>query len=56
METIKWYYFVINRNAGHNTMKIGLLKFCGIKLVKITVISGNKSSKKVKRKKMVGRS
>ena len=56
MGTTKWYYFLINRHAGVNTVKIGVLKFCGIKSVKITVISGNKSSKENKRKKMVGRS
>lgn len=51
MDTPKWYYWLLNRSPGHNAMKIGLLEFCGIKPVKITVFSGIKSSDETKRKK-----
>ena len=51
MDTPKWYYWLINKNSGHNAMKIGILEFCGIKPVKITVFSGIKSSDESKRKK-----
>ena len=51
MDTPKWYYWVINKNAGHNAMRIGVLEFCGIKPVKISVFSGIKSSDDKKRKK-----
>jgi NAD(P)H dehydrogenase (quinone) len=49
MDTPKWYYCLINRNAGHNAIRIGVLEFCGIKPVKITVFSGVKSSDEAKR-------
>ena len=51
MDTPIWYYWIINRNAGHNAMKIGVLEFCGIKPVKIKVFSGIKTSDEAKRKK-----
>jgi NAD(P)H dehydrogenase (quinone) len=51
MDTPKWYYWLINRSAGHNAMKIGVLGFCGIKPVRITVFSGIKSSNESKREK-----
>ncbi len=51
MDTPKWYYWLINRNAGHNAMKIGVLEFCGIKPVKISVFTPVKSSDDLKRKK-----
>lgn len=51
MDTPIWYYWIINRNAGHNAMKIGVLEFCGVKPVKIKVFSGIKTSDEAKRKK-----
>lgn len=51
MDTPKWYYWLVNRNAGHNAMKIGVLEFCGIKQVKISVFAPVKSSNDLKRKK-----
>jgi NAD(P)H dehydrogenase (quinone) len=51
MDTPKWYYWLINRRAGHNAMRIGVLEFCGIKPVKITVCTPVKSSDEAKRKK-----
>jgi NAD(P)H dehydrogenase (quinone) len=50
MDTPKWYYFLININAGHNAMKIGVLEFCGIKPVEITSFAPVKSSDEVKQK------
>lgn len=51
MDTPKWYYFLMNKNAGHNAMRIGVLEFCGIKPVKITSFAPVKSSEEAKRKK-----
>ena len=51
MDTPKWYYFLMNKNAGHNAMKIGVLEFCGIKPVNITSFAPVKSSEEAKRKK-----
>ena len=51
MDTPKWYYWLINRSAGHNAMRIGVLEFCGIKPVKISVFTPVKSSDEAKRKK-----
>jgi NAD(P)H dehydrogenase (quinone) len=50
MDTPWWYYWLINRNAGHNSMKIGILKFSGIKPVKISSFGPIKSSDENKRK------
>lgn len=50
MDTPWWYYWLINRNAGHNSIKIGILKFSGINPVKITSIGPVKSSNENKRK------
>jgi putative NADPH-quinone reductase len=51
MDTPNWFYWLINRNAGHNAMRIGVLEFCGIKPVKITTFAPVKSSDEAKRKK-----
>jgi NAD(P)H dehydrogenase (quinone) len=51
MDTPKWYYFLMNINAGHNAMRIGVLEFCGFKPVKITSFAPIKSSDGVKRRK-----
>jgi putative NADPH-quinone reductase len=51
MDTPSWYYCLINRSPGHNTMKKGILEFSGVKPVKITVFSPIKSSDEAKRKK-----
>jgi NAD(P)H dehydrogenase (quinone) len=51
MDTPKWYYWFINISPGHNAMRIGVLGFCGVKPVKITVFSGVRSSNDDQRKK-----
>jgi NAD(P)H dehydrogenase (quinone) len=51
MDSPKWYYWLMNRNAGHNAMRIGVLKFCGIQPVKITAFAPVKSADEAKRKK-----
>ncbi|MFM9910774.1 MAG: NAD(P)H-dependent oxidoreductase [Chitinophagaceae bacterium] len=50
MDTPAWYYWLINKNAGHNSMKIGILKFCGVNPVKITAFATIKSSDDKERK------
>lgn len=51
MDTPTWYYFLVNRRPGHNSMKIGILGFSGIKPVKISSFSPLRSSDEKKRKK-----
>jgi putative NADPH-quinone reductase len=50
MDTPKWYYSLIYKSPGHNSMKKGILEFCGIKPVKITAFGPIKSSNDSKRK------
>jgi putative NADPH-quinone reductase len=51
MDTPQWYYWLINKNAGHNAMKVGVLEFSGIKPVKISSFAIIKSSNEKKRNK-----
>ncbi len=51
MDTPKWYYNFVYNRPGHNSMKKGILKFCGIKPVKIITLSSIKLSTESKRKK-----
>jgi putative NADPH-quinone reductase len=51
MDTPKWYYWLIYRSPGHNSMKKGILEFSGISPVKITAFAVVKSSTVAKRKK-----
>jgi putative NADPH-quinone reductase len=51
MDTPKWYYNFVYKRPGHNSMKKGILEFCGIKPVKITTLSSIKSSNESKRAK-----
>ncbi|WGV61509.1 NAD(P)H-dependent oxidoreductase [Brevibacillus brevis] len=50
MDTPSWYNRLIYWQAGHLVMKRNILKFCGIKPVKITEISGVNASAEEKRK------
>jgi len=50
MDTPKWYYSLIYRSPGLNSMKKGILEFCGIKPVRITAFGPIKSSTEIKRK------
>ncbi|MFS0556555.1 NAD(P)H-dependent oxidoreductase [Brevibacillus sp. 179-C9.3 HS] len=51
MDTPSWYNRLIYWQAGHLVMKRNILKFCGIKPVKVTEISGVNAASEVKRKK-----
>jgi putative NADPH-quinone reductase len=44
MDTPKWYYSLIYKSPGHNSMKKNVLNFCGVKPVKITSLSPLKGS------------
>jgi putative NADPH-quinone reductase len=44
MDSPKWYYSIFVKSPGHNSMKTGILGFCGIKPVKITVFNPIKNS------------
>lgn len=50
MDTPSWYYWLINRRPGHNSMKIGILEFSGVKPVMIKTFAPIKSSNAAKRK------
>ena len=50
MDTPPWYYSLVYKKPGHNSMKRSILHFCGIKPVKITAIGPVKSSNDAKRK------
>lgn len=50
MDTPSWYYWLVNRSPGHNSLKIGILEFSGIKPVRIKTFSPIKSSDENKRK------
>ncbi|MFA4134114.1 MULTISPECIES: NAD(P)H-dependent oxidoreductase [unclassified Brevibacillus] len=51
MDTPSWYNRLIYWQAGHIVMKRNILKFCGIKPVKTTEISGVNAAAEEKRKK-----
>ncbi|GEC92411.1 NAD(P)H-dependent oxidoreductase [Brevibacillus brevis] len=51
MDTPSWYNRLIYWQAGHLVMNRNILKFCGIKPVKVTEISGVNASAGEKRKK-----
>ncbi|MED1948222.1 MULTISPECIES: NAD(P)H-dependent oxidoreductase [Brevibacillus] len=51
MDTPSWYNRLIYWQAGHLVMKRNILKFCGIKPVKVTEISGVNAAAEEKRKK-----
>ena len=53
MDTPKWYYSLIYKSPGHNSMKKGILQFCGINPVKITAFGPVKSSNEAIRKKWI---
>ncbi len=51
MDAPAWYYFLMYRSPGHNSMKRAILEFCGVKPVKITSFAPIKSSDDKKRKR-----
>lgn len=53
MDSPKWYYAFIYKSPGHNSLKKGILQFCGINPVKITSYGPIKSSNEKKRKKWI---
>jgi putative NADPH-quinone reductase len=53
MDTPKWYYALMYRNPGHNSMKKGILEFCGIKPVHISTFSPVKTASEGRRKQWI---
>lgn len=49
-DTPSWYYSLVYRKPGHNSMKKSILHFCGVKPVKITSLGPVKNSTDTKRK------
>ncbi len=50
-DTPNWYYSLVYKKPGHNSMKKSILGFCGIKPVKISTIGTIKNSSKAQRVK-----
>ena len=48
-DTPNWYYSLIYRKPGHNSMKKSILGFCGIKPVKIITFGQVKNSTEIQR-------
>ncbi len=48
-DTPNWYYSLVYKKPGHNSMKKSILGFCGIKPVKISTIGPIKNSSKAQR-------
>ncbi len=44
MDTPRWYYTLVYHSPGHNSLKKGILQFCGVNPVRITVFGPVKSS------------
>ncbi len=53
MDTPKWYYSLIYKSPGHNSLRKGVLEFCGIKPVRISAFGPVKTSDDKKRKKWI---
>lgn len=53
MDSPSWYYSLFTKKPGHNSIKKGVLQFCGINPVKITTISPVKGSKPEQRAKWI---
>ena len=51
MDTPGWYYWLVNRSPGHNSMKKAILEFCGISPVRISSFAVIKNSDYEQRKK-----
>jgi NAD(P)H dehydrogenase (quinone) len=55
MDTPKWYYSLVYKSPGHNSLKKGILEFCGIKPVKISAFGPVKRSDESKRQKWIAK-
>lgn len=53
MDSPSWYYSIFVSSPGHNSIKKGILEFCGIKPVKITTFNMIKASNEQKRKQWI---
>lgn len=53
MDTPKWYYWLIYKNPGHNSMKKGILEFCGIKPVRVISFAPIKTSNSKTRQRWI---
>ncbi len=49
-DTPNWYYALMQRRPGHNSMKRSILGFCGVKPVRITTLVGVTESTDTQRK------
>jgi len=55
MDTPKWYYSLVYKSPGHNSLRKGILEFCGIKPVRISAFGPVKTSDDKKREKWLSK-
>lgn len=55
MDTPKWYYSMVYKKPGHNSIKKGILQFCGVNPVKISNFAPMKASTEAKRAKWLSK-
>lgn len=55
MDAPGWYNFLVYRNSVQNSIKHGILRFCGFKPVGVTTISGVKAMSDEKRSAAIGK-
>lgn len=53
MDTPKWYYWLVYKSPGHNSLKKGILEFCGIKPVRISAFGPVKLANEMKRQSWI---
>lgn len=53
LDTPKWYYWLVMKNAGFTAMKKGILEFCGFSPVKISSFHMVRNSTEQKRKSWI---
>lgn len=51
MDTPVWYYYLIYKSPGINSLKKSILQFCGFKHIKKTIFTPVRSSNELQRKK-----
>ncbi|MEI8202776.1 MAG: NAD(P)H-dependent oxidoreductase [Bacteroidota bacterium] len=55
MDSPKWYYNLFTKSPGHHSMKKGILGFCGVKVIGITVFSPMRTSNESIRNKWIAK-
>lgn len=51
MDTPVWYYYIIYKSPGINSLKKSVLQFCGFKQVRSTIFTPVRNSEEINRKR-----